>query len=158
MFDSWGEFWNGADSVEENGETYKQGASGKEFCRLIKKDIGVVPCFVNRSKGGMTSRYGKYWFNTLVVSQKPKYVLLNYGINDYHTNTNPGAFANVLDPYGNIIDMSEPVTKEEFAKNMKEIYSLAITNKIQPIYVGGCIAQLPQWMSAYLTNISNKVV
>lgn len=150
MFDSWGAFWNGQDEVEENGIFYKQGASGKEMQRLL----GANATYFNRSISGMTSRYGKAWFNKTVVDKHPNYVLLNYGINDENL-ANGAILEDVVGPDGNIIDMSETMTTNEFADNMYTMFKSAEDNKINPIYICSSIAVLPEWTTTFISNLAN---
>ncbi|MEE1502920.1 MAG: BspA family leucine-rich repeat surface protein [Acutalibacteraceae bacterium] len=148
MFDSWGAFWADGKQITENGEVYPQGASGKELARLLKSDGSTL---VNRSIGGMTSRYGKAWFDKTVAEKHPDYVLLDYGINDYHSSTGSD-FPNEAAPNGDVIDMSKDMTQDEFSENMYMIFSEAISAGITPIYVCGFIAQGPSWVTEFVND------
>lgn len=160
MFDSWGAFWFDGEFIEENGNTYQQGASGKEMENLLLNDMGIKPVYYNRSIGGMTSRYGKHWFYKTVLEKHPSYVLLNYGINDYHHSVTDaksiGNWFNFNDPYGNEIvmnDLNNLITAEEFGENMKSIFKMATTNGITPIYVSGVIAQYSTWVTKFINSL-----
>lgn len=148
MFDSWGAFWANGKSVTENGVVYAQGASGKEFARLLAKDKSV---FKNRSIGGMTSRYGESWLDKTVIEKQPDYVLLDYGINDYHSTTG-SVFPNEQTPDGSLIDMSVAMTQDEFSENMYTMFAEATSAGVTPIYVCGFIAQGPSWNTEFIND------
>ena len=149
MFDSWGTFWNRQDVVEENGISYDQGASGKEMQRLLGSDT----IYYNRSISGMTSRYGKAWFNKTVVEKHPNYVLLNYGINDENL-ANGAKLDDVFGPDGDKIDMSVAMTVNEFADNMHKIFSSAKDNNITPIYICSSIAVESEWTTTFISELA----
>lgn len=153
FFDSWGEF-HGEEYLEENGILYRQGASGVELHRLLNEMNGIVVPYYNRSKGGMTSRWGKAWWHTLVRSFMPNVMITEFGINDNHTDT--ATFPDELDPYGNTISMQNAITEEEFYNNMDYILNACIYSNIQPIYIEGCVGQDMEWILTYISKHSKQ--
>lgn len=134
LFDSWGDY-DATDYIEdEDGNKWYQGSSGKELQRLINYKNGIIIPYFNRSKGSMTTRWGKSWWYHNVWSIHPDIMLTDFGINDYHTNISQ-TFPNFKDPYGNIISMATPVTATEFYQNMETLFDMCIKHNIAPIYV-----------------------
>lgn len=134
LFDSWGDY-DATDYIEdEKGNKWYQGSSGKELQRLINDKNGIIIPYFNRSRGSMTTRWGKSWWYHNVWSIHTDIMLTDFGINDYHTNISQ-TFPNFKDPYGNIISMATPVTATEFAQNMETLFDMCIRHNIIPIYV-----------------------
>ena len=149
FFDSWGEFHADGSVITEYNEEFSQGASGKELHRLLNSKAGIILPFYNRSGAGMTTRWAKAWWHLVVREHQPNIMLTEFGINDYHTNQT--TLPNCNDPYGNVIDMSQPITSQEFSANIKDLYEMCLLNNIQPVYIEGCIGQDMNWV---IDNIS----
>lgn len=140
-----------------NYKEYSQGASGEAMRELISKASGIqVPAYI-RSKAGTTTRFGKAWWHFLVKPYNPNIMVTSFGVNDYHTNTNPGAFLDVLDPYGNNIDMSTPILPVEYADNIKQMIDMCHMNGIIFVHAEGSIAQSFDWLIALENNLSTQV-
>lgn len=136
---------------------YKQGASGEAMRGLISVASGVQMPLYNRSKAGTTTRFGKAWWPFLVQPYCPNIMVTSFGVNDYHTNTNPGTFSDVLDPYGNIIDMSTPILPEEYAQNIKAMVDMCHKNNIVFVHAEGSIAQSMDWLIGFENNFSEQI-
>lgn len=161
LFDSWGEFWNGDDVINEilpgwtRTVTFSQGASGKAFRDLMSADMGFTMRYFNRSRSGATSRWAVRWFYETIAREKPDIMLTEFGINDYHTKDYGSQFVDEVDPYGGTISMATPILADEFAENMAGLFRMAISCGIQPIYIGGSIAQERPWVIEFITRMSN---
>ena len=83
-------------------------------------------------------------------------MVTSFGINDHNTNTNPGQYKDVLDPYGNVINMSTPVTALEYAYNIKAMIQMCHTNDITFIHVESFVGTM-DWMIALENNLSSGV-
>lgn len=162
LFDSWGAFHaetvvTEPDTPWHNGNTWGQGQSGETLKQIMKDKSGFVCPVYNTSKGDMTSRWGKAWFGTEVREKNPNVVLTDFGINDYHTTTG-GIWSNVQDPYGNTIVMeNNPLTQEEYANNMKEIFDMAIMSDIQPVFIEPNKGSSLEWTLDLLYRLSEQV-
>jgi hypothetical protein len=161
MFDSWGTFWYNDDGdddnvIEENGQSYPQGVSGKYFKELMEADSGITVKYFNRSIGGMTSRYGKQWFNKTVLDKHPSYVLFDYNINDQNSadgsklDNNYGEPPHPYDSEKTI--KQDGMTADEFVANMISLFKQATVNNITPIWIEGFIATPQSWFTKFLTD------
>lgn len=162
LFDSWGGRGSTENVVEpdtpwHNGATWPQGEVGLEVRRILTEKSGFVPPVYNTSKGSMTSRWGMAWFGIAVREKCPNVVLTDFAINDYHT-TISGTWANIPDPYGNMIIMqNNPLTLQEYAENMGKIFDMAIMSDIQPVFIEGSIGASLSWTMYLLYTLSEQV-
>ena len=153
---SWGEYL-AEGTVEDYGISFGQGASGLAMRQLISDDSGlVVPIYI-RSKSGTTTRWGKVWWHILVREHHPNIMVTSFGVNDYHTNTNPGVWEDFEDPYGNIISMATPITTLEYADNIEAMFQMCLMNDIIPIQAEGSISQSMDWILSLIDNHSIRV-
>lgn len=114
---------------------YHNKAITRELSRLISKDTGTTVDIINPSVPGMTSAWGKAWFNEYVLKEKPTHVIIEFFVNDYNSSS-PGSTHTYVGPDG--ITYSAVVTKEQWRNNIKEMCNLAILNGIQPIVLCPC--------------------
>ena len=136
MFDSWGVFHDGA--------------SGKEFLRLIDEKAGVTVPFENHSLGSQTSAWGKAWFYENLQKYHPAIGIVDFGIND--VNSIPYSLPEtVLGPdgksYNNRIDLTE------YISNMQTIADEASNNGIQLICTSCPLTAAGNWYYALADNI-----
>lgn len=164
FFDSWGEFHCDNIKIVENdtpwnkGNTYMDGASAKELRRLLTMKNGYAANIYNTSKSGMTSRWGKAWWNVAVKQHNPNVMITNFNINDFHTTMTPSTFEDIIDPYGNIIVMkNNPLTQTEYNNNIKDLFEMCILNNIQPIFIEGSIGSSLKWTLDMISNLAIKL-
>lgn len=162
LFDSWGGRENNGSIVEPatpwySGNSWAQGASGKELERILTAKSGYVCPVYNTSKGSMTSRWGRAWMGTAVKSKNPDIMMTDFGINDYHTTVG-GTWEDITDPYGNTIVMNgNPLTLSEYIKNMDDIFDSAIVSGIQPIFIEPSLAASLVWTTSLIDNLATQV-
>lgn len=123
LFDSWGVFHNGA--------------SGKEFSRLINEDAGVTVPYSNTSKGSQTSAWGKSWWYENVKTKNPSIMITDFAINDGNSTTSEGFPTTVTGSDG--LEYNNLITEDLYIKNMNDIFTMCKVNNIQPIMFCGCM-------------------
>ncbi len=123
LFDSWGVFHNGA--------------SAKEFSRLINADAGVTVPYSNTSKGSQTSAWGKSWWYENVKSKNPSIMITDFAINDGNSTSTDNFPATVTGSDG--LEYNNLITEDLYIKNMNDIFTMCKVNGIQPIMFCGCM-------------------
>jgi hypothetical protein len=162
LFDSWGEFFNDNLIIEEPADCWHmahdwaQGASGEELKRIMADKAGFVTPVFNTSHSGATSRWGRSWLGVAVKNHKPDIMLTDFVINDYHTSQ-VSTFEDEIDPYGNTISMSTPLSQAEFASNMQYIFGACLMSGIWPIYTPGFVGSSINWICYLIDAISTSV-
>ena len=98
LMDSWG--------------VYCDNAVQTEYARLVGLDAnGMAVPLTNHSVGGQTSAWGCSRFYADTWVEHPKYVLIDFGIND----------------------VNQSMTQEDYCKNMKALIDAALANNIIPV-------------------------
>lgn len=160
--DSWGEFFSDdvvyaePDGVWYKGEDWDEGASAKELKRIMSAKNGYQANVFNCSKGGTTSRWGKYWWYVGCGRFNPNVMLTDFAINDYHTTESP-TFNNLIGPYGDTIVMeNNPLTISEYCANMHDITEMCINSDITPVLIGGSIGASIAWSLSLIDSFAEE--
>ena len=112
--------------------TYHDQANPKEIERLWKK-VNPNATIINRSQGGMTTKYARVWFDEYVISEKPDIVIIEYFTNDINTILVPSNGLDRIGPDGKTYNTR--VTEAEYLENLRYMVDTAINNGIQPVVV-----------------------
>jgi len=94
---------------------------------------------INVGRGGMTSAWGKYWFKYWINLYKPKYIYIEFYINDSNSssfvgdNTNTTWNFSSTDPYSAGVDVDGKVTQQNWIDNLKWMRDTAIAYGATPI-------------------------
>ena len=115
--DSWGTYHNAANPTEI-----------QRMWQLANPNAQVV----NRSAGGMTTKYGRAWFEEYVLNEQPDIVVIEYFTNDINTILT-GTGLSFTDPDGQT--QSGVVTQAEYYDNLRYMIDTAVKHNIQPIVV-----------------------
>lgn len=112
--------------------TYHNAANPKEIERLWK-EINPEATVINRSQGGMTTKYARVWFDEYVLKEKPDILILEYFTNDINTIVNNKLGLDFNGPDGQTYRTT--VTEQEYLENIRYMISECIQNNIQPIVI-----------------------
>lgn len=128
--DSWTQHWfNG-------GVFYK--SSPERFRARWVADGGDPTDIINVGRGGMTSAWGKYFFKYWLNLYKPKYVYVEFYINDSNSSSFVGVPSettwnfNSTDPYAPGTDVDGKVTQQQWLDNYKYMKDTAIAYGVTP--------------------------
>lgn len=147
--DSWGEYPVTAVDAEQPLQFNGQKRPGKCTMPLAFRDkfvaaggtsANVVLC----TRGGFTSAWAKYWFDTVVKTVKPTKIVFHFGINDQNSK------ANFVNTTSSVYDFSPTaiftaqqnnaggvfgsVDKDNFLFNLRWLANECIARGIQPIF------------------------
>ena len=147
--DSWGEYPVTSVDAEKPLQFNGQKRDGKCIMPLAFKskfvagggtDTNVVLC----TRGGFTTAWAKYWFDTVVKAVKPTKIVFHFGINDQNSK---GNFANSLTSnydfsptaiftaqQSNAGGVFGSVDKENFLFNLRWLANECRARGIQPIF------------------------
>lgn len=103
-----------------------------ELERLIEADSGRPANFKNVGMGGQTSEWGRRWFDTLVLPEKPDTVIIEFFTNDINLTGTVNSTA----PDGSTFN--RVVTQARWLENIAWMVDRAIEHGIQPIVVMPC--------------------
>ena len=113
---------------------YHDKAITRELERLLTTDTGTGIEVLNDSKGVMTSKWGKAWFNEYVLKHKPTHVIIEFFTNDFNSIYVPSNAYNYLAPDGQTFN-GNIASVSEWVQNIFDMVNLSIENGIQPIVV-----------------------
>lgn len=147
--DSWTQYPI-ASTIGETGQTRPDGSisTGSQWLsrrmreKLLEQSKNVT--MLNMGFGGQTSRWGKYWVNTIIALEpKPTHCILCFYINDSNGINNSSATAYDFDP--NNMFVNKTVTNggisgriqsyEEWESNIKWLCEKLSANGIKPIVI-----------------------
>jgi len=114
-------------------------SSPERFKARVVADGGNPNDVINVGRGGMTTAWGKYWFKSWLNTYHPKYVYIEFYINDANSssfvgdNTNTTWNFSSTDPYAAGTDVDGKVTQQQWIDNLKWMKDTAIANGVIPI-------------------------
>jgi hypothetical protein len=148
-----------------NGSTPRKDMVGR-MKELFAANGGDSNNIINVGRSGMTSAWGRYWFDSLVLSKHPTYVILEFYTND---NNSSGFVGDPSDlrwnfssatPYGTGTDVEGKVTASQWNDNMTWMAQKALANGITPIVFmagwSGSIAQTQAVLDNFLPLQGNS--
>lgn len=137
-----------ASTIGEIGQTRPDGSvsTGSQWLsRRMKEKLqaqGKNVTMLNMGFGGQTSRWGKYWVNTIIaLSPKPSHCVLCFYINDNNGINNTAATAYDFDPQNMFVNKTvanggisgRVASYDEWEANMKWLCNKLVENGIKPI-------------------------
>lgn len=147
--DSWTQYPI-ATTIGETGQTRPDGSvsTGSQWLSRRMKEkllaLGKNVTMLNMGFGGQTSRWGKYWVNTIInLDPKPTHCVLCFYINDNNGINNSAATAYDFDPINMFVNKTvanggisgRVQTYDEWESNMKLLCEKLIANGIKPIVI-----------------------
>lgn len=147
--DSWTQYPI-ASTIGETGQTRPDGSvsTGSQWLsrRMREKllEQGKNVTMLNMGFGGQTSRWGKYWVNTIIALEpKPTHCVLCFYINDNNGINNSSATAYDFDPNNMFVNKTvanggisgRVQSYEEWEANIKWLCEKLIANGIKPIVI-----------------------
>jgi hypothetical protein len=147
--DSWTQYPI-ASTIGETGQTRPDGSisTGSQWLsrrmreKLLEQSKNVT--MLNMGFGGQTSRWGKYWVNTIIALEpKPTHCILCFYINDNNGINNAAATAYDFDPQSMFVNKTvanggvdgRVRTYDEWEANMKWLCEKLSANGIKPIVI-----------------------
>lgn len=112
--------------------TYHNAANPKEIERLWQQ-VNPNATVINRSQGGMTTKYARVWFDEYVLKEKPDILILEYFTNDINTIVNNKLGLDFNAPDGK--SYRTTVTEQEYLENIRYMVNKCIQNNIQPVVI-----------------------
>lgn len=147
--DSWTQYPI-ASTIGEIGQTRPDGSisTGSQWLsRRMKEKLqaqGKNVTMLNMGFGGQTSRWGKYWVNTIIALEpKPTHCVLCFYINDNNGINNSSATAYDFDPNNMFVNKTvanggisgRVESYEEWESNIKWLCDKLVANGIKPIVI-----------------------
>lgn len=147
--DSWTQYPI-ASTIGETGQTRPNGSisTGSQWLsrRMREKLLaqGKNVTMLNMGFGGQTSRWGKYWVNTIInLDPKPTHCVLCFYINDNNSISAPSNNAYDFDPNNMFVNIPESSggvngkipSYDEWEANMKWLCDKLVANGIKPIVI-----------------------
>lgn len=147
--DSWTQY-PVATTIGETGQTRPDGSisTGSQWLsRRMKEKLQTQSknaTMLNMGFGGQTSRWGKYWVNTIITLEpKPTHCVLCFYINDRNGIETPSATAYDFDPSNMFINKTvvgggvdgRVRTYDEWESNLKWLCEKLSANGIKPIVI-----------------------
>ncbi|SHN45960.1 SGNH/GDSL hydrolase family protein [Chitinophaga sp. CF418] len=114
-------------------------SSPERFRARWQGDGGDPADIINVGRGGMTSAWGKYWFKYWLNLYHPKYVYIEFYINDSNSSGFVGDGSTTTwnfdstDPYGAGLDVDGKVTQQNWLDNIKWMKDTALAYGATPI-------------------------
>ena len=110
---------------------YHNAAAPNEILRLHKL-VNPHATLVNKSQGGMTTKYGVAWIDW-VLAQNPDVVIIEFFTNDNNCITGASSGINFTDPDGNT--QNTFVTRADYFNNLAILANKCIDAGVQPIFI-----------------------
>lgn len=114
-------------------------SSPLRFRARWQADGGDPADIINAGRGGMTSAWGKYYFKYWLDLYKPKFVYIEFYINDANSSSFVGDPSETTwnfsssDPYSAGTDVDGKVTQAQWIANLKWMRDTAIAHGVTPI-------------------------
>src|ERR1044072_6104284 len=111
----------------------------ERFKHLISVYGGDPSQVVNVGRGGMTSAWARYWFKQLVLDKNPKYVYIEFFVNDANSSSSVGNPAittwnfSSISPYTTGTDIDGKVSQAQWIENINWMIDTAKSLGIIPI-------------------------
>lgn len=141
----------------DSWSVFNSNAFATELNRLVQLESPNAS-FTTVGKGGMTSEWGKYWIDSLVINRtvKPDYCIVEFFTNDNNSLGSSATSWNFssTDPYGAGTDKFGAITNAaHYIANLDTIVTKLINAGITPIlWMGGHTGSYGQTSTAY-TNL-----
>jgi len=114
-------------------------SSPERFKARWVADGGNASDIINVGRGGMTSAWGKYFFKSWLTTYNPKFVYIEFYINDANSssfvgdNTNTTWNFSSTDPYAAGTDVDGKVSQQQWLDNLKWMKDTALKYGATPI-------------------------